>query len=928
MQETQIAEGNILAKEETIQINKKELKQKASKFFNNKKIFNQTTLTIVLILVLMFTAFHVRSYSLGIPATEDWAKTSVESNIKSQMDLQIRTQRADLPEASIAQLVETQYSDYYSKNKQSVDSQIQQISAMYKDEMRDDKGTFYLSDIDSYLWYSYSKWYEKNGYFGTEEIDGQKMFGLRDGRLGQEARFITTPFITNQIHSMIKIFNPAQDVMTTSALRTAILMALVVIPAFFIGRKFGGTIGGTIAGALIAVMPAIVSRTVSPDDDYVTFLFPLLMFWFFIEAIESKNLKQRLIWSSLIGFTAFWFMRSWSGWWFTFDFIIGAVFVFVAYLLMKHYMKHKKIHKKTIWEEIKSPVQVLSIFLISAFLFTIILSPLLGENPGSSLNNLITSPLQPLNFVFGFKAAGDAYGSTSYALWPSVFTTVAELNPGSYQQSLTAGGGLLFVLCGLVGALLLLFNKKEGTNYPLYGIILIPWMLSTYYASLVGIRFTALFAPTIAFGVTALAGYIFQKTNKGLDKSSLKNITKTILKTAVVLLMLFLFVFEFVPQAYAISKSNIPSYNDAWEETMLTIKNDSDKGIITSWWDFGHWFQARSERTVTFDGGDQGKRIYWVGKTLLTDEEDEALDILKMLNCGQEESYNLLENYSGDRYKTTILHEKITRETRIEAEQTLLDSGLTAEQTQNVLDYSHCEDLWPMYYITSEDMVGKAGVWGHFGSWNFSKAYNYYKLKNMPANLAIQEAQEVLGYSAEQAKQEYLEVQSINDEKQANDWISPWPQYVTQTPVSCVQKTDVLDCSYNIRIGINGNAGIYVSKAIINLTSVNESFLIIKAIDLTTGSLVSQSSAKPTGITIYDGQKITSTTFSNSQFTQDVLVYKDGTGYSSLVLDPLLTDSMFTKLFFLNGKGLEHFKKMKEVTSFRGEKIILWKVEP
>ncbi len=903
-------------------------KQKIKKFFSNKKIFNQTTLTIFLLIVLMFVAFHVRAYSIGIPSTDDWAKTTIENNIKNQIDIQVRAQRPDLPEVSINNLVEEQYKQYYSNNRENLDFAAKQLSEQYKDQMRDENGVFYLSDIDSYLWYSYSKWYEKNGYFGTEERDGQKIFGLRDGRVGQETRFITTSFITNQIHSMIKIFKPTQDIMTTSALRTAILMALVIIPAFFIGRKFGGTLGGTISGALIAVMPAIVSRTVSPDDDYVTFLFPLLMLWFFLEAIESKNLKQKMIWSSLLGFTAFWFMRSWSGWWFTFDFILGVTAVFVAYLLMKHYVKNKRIHKKTIWEEIKTPVQVVSIFLISAILFTILITTIMGESPGAGLNNLITSPLQPINFVFGFKAAGDAYGpQTAYALWPSVFTTVAELNPGSYQQSITSGGGLLFVLCGLLGAILLLFKKREGTNYPLYGIILIPWILSTYYASLVGIRFTALFAPTIAFGVAALAGYIFQKTSKGLETSNFKNTTKNVFKTTVVLLLLFLFVFEFIPQAYAVSKSNIPYYNDAWEETMQIIKNDSDKGIITSWWDFGHWFQARSERTVTFDGGDQGKRIYWIGKTLLTTEEDEAIDILKMLNCGQEKSYNILENYSRDRYTSTKLHEKITRESKTDAKKTLLEAGLTNIQAEEVLNYSHCEDLWPMYYITSEDMVGKAGVWGHFGSWDFEKAYTYYKLKNLPADVALNEAQEKLGYTAEEAKKEYLEVQSINDEREANNWISPWPQYLTQTPVSCTSKADLLDCSYNIRIGTNGNAGIILSKALINLTDKKQTLLVIRSVDLNTGATLQQSTTTPAGLVEFN-KDFERTNFKEIGFAYEILLYKDETGYKTIVLDPLLTESMFTRLFFLDGEGLKNFKKMNEVVSFRGEKISLWKVEP
>ena len=100
---------------------------------------------------------------------------------------------------------------------------------------------------------------------------------------------------------------------------------------------------------------------------------------------------------------------------------------------------------------------------------------------------------------------------------------------------------------------------------------------------------------------------------------------------------------------------------------------------------------------------------------------------------------------------------------------------MTPEEVANeVLKYSHCtppED----YYITSEDMIGKAGVWSHFGSWDFNKASMYQEVKHLQENKATQILTEKYNLNDELANKYYYEIQN-ND---ADYWISPWPNYVS-----------------------------------------------------------------------------------------------------------------------------------------------------
>ena len=56
-------------------------------------------------------------------------------------------------------------------------------------------------------------------------------------------------------------------------------------------------------------------------------------------------------------------------------------------------------------------------------------------------------------------------------------------------------------------------------------------------------------------------------------------------------------------------------------------------------------------------------------------------------------------------------------------------------------------------------------------------------------------------------------------------------------------------------------------------------------------------------------------------------IIKNGESYSLLQMDEALTASMFTRLFYMEGIGLKHFKKFSDERSFTGGRVIVWKVD-
>jgi hypothetical protein len=205
-------------------------------------------------------------------------------------------------------------------------------------------------------------------------------------------------------------------------------------------------------------------------------------------------------------------------------------------------------------------------------------------------------------------------------------------------------------------------------------------------------------------------------------------------------------------------------------------------------------------------------------------------------------------------------------------------------------------------------MIGKSGVWAHFGSWNFDRALIYNTLKkkeyNNDLNKSVKFLQERFNYSEGDAENLFSEVQSITSSSQANNWIAPWPGYAGTT--GCNKNEDILTCN-------NG--------FIINLTSKEAStqspqgILHPKAISFPTNEGIIVKEYNESLLTLQNGRNL------------GLALIKRGDNYQLLQMDSDLTASMFTRLFYEEGIGLRYFKKFSDERSVFGGRIIVWKVD-
>ncbi len=843
---------------------------------------------LLCILIAMSFSVFMRIQPAYLPITDDWADNSIENYVKSQVETKINQQYPNLPSENKQSLITAEMQNVMKQQEDQLVQQKEALSQQYKAKMQDEDGRTYLLAIDPYYWYGLAKNKIEYGHYGNKiNEEGKSVYTLRNGRIGKKVTsFLVNPAAMVIIYRIMHLFNPSLDLMGAAFYMPLILVTLTIIPIFFVTRKVGGNVGGLFASIIFAVNSALLSRTPAgfADSDAYNVLFPAFIAWMLIEALDAKSARAQKGYIALGGLFTGLFAMAWSGWGFMYDFVIATIgLMFLSYIV---------VYKKTLFgpeklsdgikdffkrSKVKSIITILVTYLISAALFVTLFV---------DFNSYTSALLKPLKFM----KIKDVAVKT---VWPNVMTTVAEFNTVDFSKIVTQMGGKLLFYIAIAGIVLTVFRKDERDKIDLKHFFLLSmWFVGTAYAFTKGTRFALLMVPAFAIAFGVAIGYVFKVVSEWSSRELKINMELSKIMLFIVLALLLV---SPVKSGNNVAKHEIPSFNDAWHDTLRGIHDASDDSIITSWWDFGHWFVTMGERRVTFDGGDQGKRIHWVGRSLVTDDEEESAAILKMLNCGQEESHRKLKEYLEDDYKAVMLLKNIIMMDRSEAEQILKENGLSDAQVTEVLDLSHCDNLIDNFYIASEDMVGKAGVWGHFGSWDFEKASMYNKVKKIKSyEEGISILKEEFNLSPEKADNYYYEIKN----KDADKWISPWPGYYSSLS-NCKKEDNVIFCNNGVEVNLN------TMEPYIN----------------SQGGRV-----QPKKMAYLDSNHEFKVKEFESDIPYGIALVLNGDSYRSILMSQEQTASMFTRLFYFEGHGLKYFKPFSDKTTFNGQRILTYRM--
>lgn len=351
-------------------------------------------------------------------------------------------------------------------------------------------------------------------------------------------------------------------------------------------------------------------------------------------------------------------------------------------------------------------------------------------------------------------------------------------------------------------------------------------------------------------------------------RKSIKDSDVSLKRALVVVLITLALVSPTVCGAFQTTAATVPGSSDPMWNAMDYVKeNSTNDTVIISWWDFGYLFQIASDHPTSFDGGSQsGDRAYWVGKALATSDIAQSKGILQMLGTTGSNASELLCNYTGSNVTAVDALDKTLGKSREDAKSTLIkDYNLTDKQASAVVKQSHPSNPNNVSFVLSSDMIGKAGWWSYFGSWNFdtlnSTNYQYYMASdyvtinpNSEGNITVLNDGGIL-YNAEVKRGSKVTNTSINTSTTAQ-MSAYWEK--------------------------NG------SKVDLNGSEYNP----LKASNL---------------ICIEDGYLTSNTTLDkNGNYT--IYLLGSGNDYTAILMDNKLKDSVFTRLFLLGGIGQDSFE--------------------
>ena len=880
------------------------------------KKFLSILLLLVLLAIPLFLSTDIRNTSAELPATDSFAENTVRAQLQQQIAQQMQSQNPLLAQQPNFQTqINAQVEDYIQQNSAQYNQQIEGLSQSFRSQFQHDDGQTYLIALDPYYYFRFVRNIVETGIAGeylNEDGESVSNFGTAPTEVVYDGNNLHTQFSVYW-HKFINLFSDT-PIHTTFFFVPVVIMFLATLSAFFLGRKLGGNVSGFSAAMIIGLHTVILSRTIAgfSDTDAYNILFPVLIVWMIVESFQAKKQYLTYLFASLAGLVTGIFAYAWDGWWFIFA-IIGlgfalSVLIHGAMYIYTHYMKLgvKKVTRKQLFVDFKSNIPLFAdiksgiTYLITSAFFVILFT---------NLNRFLGA------FTGPFRGFGDLDNAAQADLWPNVLTTVAELNNSTFAQTISASFGVLsnfafwMSLLGIASYSIYQVVKKKNITG---NIIILVWLLITVYMANSGVRFIMLYVTAFAIAFALLLGYTSKFLTNHVSKwLEMPPITGHLVMTLGIVLLFFVIPIQgstsFVGTAQAQAEGAIPSMDDGFYNLLINIKDNSEPdAIISSWWDFGHQFITIAERGATGDGTTQrAKSTIWLGKALVESDPDQFIGISRMLNCGSNQAYEEIFAINEDPTESIDILRSLFDKDKAQA-QTILSEQFDANQTAVILSKTHCDDVVESFWIASEDMIGKAPVWGHFGLWDFERS-KAWALRRNAAEFDTHVTEKLDEPNPESLRAQLLQM----NEEQANAWIAPWPRYITG-PGPCSTVSGLTTCQINAQLQQN---------------------LILRTITFD-GSDVSidimldnqQTTVNPQVYTaVVDGEFV-SKSYDNSTLPFGVSLIPSGTSYNFVLMDAPLTESMFTRMYFYDGFGLESYvEKFDQRDTITGQTFKVFK---
>ncbi|MBN1913257.1 MAG: hypothetical protein JW788_02540 [Candidatus Omnitrophica bacterium] len=801
---------------------------------------------------------YFRSFTIFFPQFKKQAQVLLEQNIRKEAVNQIDQQFKDYNSLVKKRLVNSLVSDYKRMQKGKIQQMLGEGYRKLKDKFQDENGQTYLMELDCWHWGRYVDNVLRLGHPGDIVSEGRQIDTLM---LAPSGGGITwSHFLFYLSAFLYKVFSFFKNVPLNTFL---FYLPLLFSSVFFICLYLFCCLNWNHRVALITCLyaglaPVFLSRSFAGwfDTDILNLLLPLLAVWAYLSAYQAASLKRRAFWLFVSGFWTGLFCFTWPNWWFIF-------FIFIAYEaysllnLFFIYLQYKQKDPALV----KAHAVSLGLFLIFTFFCVVLFC---GMEPWRNIYAQLKEVI----------SLNEPLGSS---IWPNVYVTVGELQGIDFPHIASAIGGASFFIFALISAVFLFLTTPRNSRYTLFQreavIIMIFWLISMFFACFKGVRFSMYLIIPLGLCLGCVIDEIYR--HRKHSRSAL----------IIFILATVLFSAKAVGNGYRTASGLFPFMNDTWHKVLLEMKEKTPPdAIINSWWDFGDWFKAVSRRRVIFDGQSQNTpQAYWMARVLLSNDEEEAAGILRMLNNGGNKAFDALNRHFKEPFKSAIFLEKLLAcRSKKEKDGLLkeLPEGIKAELVRLLFDNSA-----KAYFLVDSVMQYKFFSVSYVGNWDFIKSY-------ISGNLGKQDKEGLIantikfGVTAEESRKLYEEAALILPHELDN-WISPI--YTFNSGLGKGREKG------SIVLFDNGLVYNPKEKNIYIYSTQEKKYIIFKHLFIFKPDNSFEEIIYPE----YDSGLA-------------ALVFKDKEGYRSMLLSPELAKSMYVRLFFMGGAGLKNFKPFLE----------------
>jgi dolichyl-phosphooligosaccharide-protein glycotransferase len=806
----------------------------------------------IFVLAVLALNIYFRSYPIFFPQFKEQAKSSVDLQIRRNIALDVSKKFPGFQELAKAKLFQAAVAGYEKENKADINKRVDNEFAKLKDRFQNKNGRTYLMELDCWHWGRYVSNIERFGGIGDEVRNGKQ---YDNHMMFPEGMWINgNPFFyffSWYLYKIFSVFYHMNLIDFLFYLPLFFMAVFTVLLYFFCWRNWGNFVA-MVCCVFVGCAPIFLPRSCAGwfDTDILNLFYPVLIIWTYLLAHNALSWGKRVFWAVFSSFGLGIFCANWVGW----PFILFII-IFYEILILANSISEQIQYKENKSSVIKSHLVVAAIFLFSASLWIMLFS---GVLPFEILKGQIKDAMllnKPL----------------TSSIWPNVYSTVGELKKGDFVSIGRAVGGSFVLSLALLSMLVIFLNLKKysGIKRDLL-IILVVWFMVMFFLCSKGIRFTMfLLVPIgvfLGWGLDELYRFIIDRKWKLLLIP---------FSLAVVALT-----FGLMSSADDNARDILPLMDDNWYSVLKTVeKYTPDNSVLNSWWDFGDWFKTVSNRRVIFDGQSQNiPQAYWMARVFLTDSEKEAIGILRMLNNGGNSAFDIINKELSDPFLSVSL---IKRAIVLEPEEgkKLLLSYIPPKAAGEVGKILYLPPKQKGYFIVDSSMIGKIVPISYLGSWDFIKVYLSRTIHHVPREKVLRELVN-FGLDKERAEKYYQEATLVGPGDFDN-----WVSNKMSIPGIAVQKKTKDD------IVLFNNGFIYNpnKKTIYSYSSYDQRYKIPKSLFLANGS------------------NITEEVFPQNDSQYSTLLVDNPDTYKLVVLSPDLAKSMFARLMFLHGRGLEYF---------------------